>query len=187
MIAALFAGRPVVALGVSAGALVALALRSPQVVRVIAVEPFFSTEKLWPLVHTVRKMLANNPRDATMRRWVEAIYGYGPETLMDRDYGWVLGRTDRPVEAIVGSDPLYPVRNFWDMPSLTDDIDRDRLRGGFGAASPLGQRAGQAMSPRPILRRSSGCWGRCWARGRSAQARTNGNFSVGPQMRPPEM
>lgn len=127
VIRARFAGRDITALGVSTGALAALGLTSPEVRRVLAVEPFFATAKLWALVELFQIILRDHPNDRAFHRWLHQVLGIGPTGVEDRSYDWVLARNDRPAAMLVGSEPLNPRRPVRGLPSLTDDSDRARL------------------------------------------------------------
>jgi hypothetical protein len=120
-----FPGRAVTAVGASVGAIVALGLRSPEVRGVLAVEPFFSTMKLWPLIEFVqRKLPADDVRSAI---WTQAVLGIGRADVQDRRFDWALDRQDRPARAIFGDVALNPRRPVAGMPSLADEEDRRRL------------------------------------------------------------
>lgn len=121
-----FTGREITAVGVSTGALVALALRAPEVRRVLAVEPFFSTAHLWPLVEWVQHELRRNPAPL-LHHWCEAIFGYTGTAVCDRRYEPVLNGPPRPTVALVGDVPLLPRRPLTILPSLTNEVDRARL------------------------------------------------------------
>jgi pimeloyl-ACP methyl ester carboxylesterase len=121
-----FAGRQITVVGISTGAVVALGLRAPEVRGVLAVEPFFSTAKLWPLIEFLRRELQANPQPA-LHEWVDAIFGVSMSGVVDRNYQAVLARRDRPVLGLVGDVPLNPVRPVWGLPSLTDEADRALL------------------------------------------------------------
>ena len=54
-IAAVFNDRPVMLFGVSIGATVALAVRAPNLARVLAVEPILATGHLWPIAEPLRR------------------------------------------------------------------------------------------------------------------------------------
>ena len=82
-------------MGLSTGSLVALGLRSPEVRRVLAVEPFFSTAKLWPLIEMIQNELRENSA-ANLHAWVEAIFGYTAQSVTDRNYDAVLARLGSP-------------------------------------------------------------------------------------------
>jgi pimeloyl-ACP methyl ester carboxylesterase len=119
-------GRQVTVVGVSTGALVALGLRSPEVRGVLAVEPFFSTAKLWPMVEFAHRELRTSDQ-AALHDWMDAIFGYTLAGVTDRNYEAVLKRRDRPATMLVGDVPLNPRRPVRGMPSLTDEDDRRRL------------------------------------------------------------
>ncbi len=120
-----FSGRQIVAVGLSVGAIVALGLRSPEIGGVLAVEPFFSTAKLWPMIEFIQRLL---PRDqVSAHLWAADIFGISIDGVEDRDYHAVLGRQDRPTLALVGDIPLDPRRELRLLPSFTDEADRALL------------------------------------------------------------
>ena len=125
VISKLFAGRKITAVGLSVGAIVALGLRSPEVRAVLAVEPFFSTAKLWPIIYFVRHMLRAD--EALPRAFAADIFGVTQVSITDRDYSAVLQRSDRPALAVFGDVPLNPSRDVIGLPSLADEADRTRL------------------------------------------------------------
>jgi hypothetical protein len=121
-----FPRRDITAVGISTGALVALGLRSPEVRRVLAVEPFFSTAKLWPLREHFTALLRQH-QQPLLHQWVDAIFGYRLDGVTDRDYR-SLDIPPRPVLALVGDVPLQPFRTIYGLPSLTDEEDRARFK-----------------------------------------------------------
>jgi hypothetical protein len=126
MIRLTFPGRDITAVGISTGALVALGLRSPEVHRVLAVEPFFSTAKLWPLREHLTALLAQQ-QQPLLHKWVDAIFGYRLDGVTDRDYR-TLAIPPRPILSLVGDVPLQPFRPIYGLPSLSDEEDRARFK-----------------------------------------------------------
>jgi len=129
-ITSLFGEVPVVAYGVSAGCLVTLGLRAPQIVRHVATEPFFRTSPLWPLQATMRDMILAAPEKVGGAKAAEALFGYTAppnEMIVDRDYHHVMEGLDRPVDVILGDAPLEPVREINRWPSFTSAADRELL------------------------------------------------------------
>jgi hypothetical protein len=130
VIASMFGDVPVVAYGVSAGSLVTLGLRAPQIVRHVAMEPFFRTSPLWPLQTAMRDMILAAPEKVGGAKAAEAIFGYTAppnEKVVDRDYHHVMEGLDRPVDVILGDRPLEPVRETNGWPSFTSAADRELL------------------------------------------------------------
>jgi hypothetical protein len=125
LIASTFSGRRIVVLGSSSGALLAAGLRSPGIVGRVLIEPFFSTGKLWALASMLRGLI---PQDYTeLWQWVWDVLGVSPTAQEDRDYRRLL-IGDVPLSAVVGDLPLMPRREVPELPSLTDDEDRNLLR-----------------------------------------------------------
>lgn len=123
---------PVVAFGASTGSLVTLGLRSPQIVRQVALEPFFRTKPLWPLLDFTRASLASEPENAGAATAAEGLFGFTPQAVEDRDYRGLLEGLCTPTDVIVGTEPLEPVREVASWPSFTSAEDRASL-----AAHPL--------------------------------------------------
>lgn len=137
---------PTVVVGVSAGALVALAMRSPLVRGVVAVEPPLSTAKLWPIIPLFRSMLGG-PQDAFIRN----VFGITETTVEERGYGSLLEGVRAPLEVVVGSEPLLPPRPVERPPSVVDQPERELLarHGKLSVVVPAGHtvqtQAGKAM------------------------------------------
>jgi hypothetical protein len=128
----LFRDLRVVAYGVSTGALVTLGLQAPQVVRHVALEPFFRTAPLWPFHKTARDFLADDPNNRGARLAAEQIFGLTSSSLEDRDYRGLLQGLRKPLDVILADQPLEPARPVVRTPSLTSREDRAAL-----AAHPL--------------------------------------------------
>jgi hypothetical protein len=134
-IGTLFHGRAVVTYGVSTGCLVTLGLRSPEIFRHVAAEPFFRTTPLWPLKKTMRDFLLAAPDKAGGALAAKALFGYTPppaESQVDRDYRYVRDEISTPVDVILGDQRLEPDREMKGWPSFTSAEDRASL-----AANPL--------------------------------------------------
>jgi pimeloyl-ACP methyl ester carboxylesterase len=137
---------PTVVVGVSAGALVALAMRSPLLRGVVAVEPPLSTAKLWPVLPLFRQMLGG-PQDAFVRN----VFGITETSVEERGYGSLLEGLTAPLETIVGSEPLLPPRPVERPPSVVDRPERELLakHGKLSVVVPAGHtvqtQAGKAM------------------------------------------
>jgi len=127
VIVQLFPDRPVVLLGVSAGAVVALGVRAPNLRRIVAVEPTLRTGELWPLQAVVRDHLAPLPRDAAAHRAFAAYMGLGARADRPRDDLALLDRLDLPTDVILAGEPLEPRREAARLPSLVDATVRARL------------------------------------------------------------
>jgi hypothetical protein len=126
----MFSGVPVVTYGLSTGCLVTLGLRAPQIVRHVAMEPFFRTSPLWPLHIAIRDMIAAAPERVGGAQAAEALFWYTAppaERILDRDYRHVIDGLFTPVDVIVGDIPLEPVREIDGWPSFTSAADREML------------------------------------------------------------
>jgi hypothetical protein len=121
-------GRRVVLLGSSAGCLATLGVRSTQVARHVAVEPFFRTAALWPLHDIARRFLAAEPHAVGAHRAAEVILGHGPAgAVAERDYRWLLDGLEAPLDVVVGALGLEPQRELPIAPSFTSAADRELL------------------------------------------------------------
>jgi hypothetical protein len=123
----LFPETPVVTFGASAGSLVTLGLRSPRIVRHVALEPFFRTAPLWPLLKFARTTLAPDPQNAAAAAAAEALFGFTADAVMDRDYRRLLDGLQVPTDVILADLPLEPERELSGWPSLTGAEDRAGL------------------------------------------------------------
>ena len=133
-----FAGRTVVLVGLSVGALVALAVRSPQVRRVIALEPPLVMSKLWPLAERLNARWRSDPaaRDA-----IEAVFGVTDGRREERSY-FNLFEGAPPSDVIVGETPLFPERATARFPSFVDAPERAWLSARPGVTLHLAPGAG---------------------------------------------
>ena len=107
-----------VVMGISVGALVALAMRVPKAL--IAIEPPLSTAKLWPLTNMLRRVRGHGT-------FVENVFGVFPDRIEERGYRSLLDRLAIQTEVILGSDPLMPSRPTDRLPSLVDEPERQLL------------------------------------------------------------
>jgi pimeloyl-ACP methyl ester carboxylesterase len=126
MIERRFPGRRITLVGMSTGAVAALAMRAPQIEAVLAVEPFFCTAKLWPLIAFVQDGLKTRANPVT-REWCEGIFGYFENGVVDRDYRHLAADPARPTLMMAGETALWPVRTIEQLPSLADEADRALL------------------------------------------------------------
>jgi hypothetical protein len=113
--------RPVVATGLSVGALVALGLRSANVRRIVAVEPPLLTAGLWPLL----PLREEAPAGSDEFLW--NVLGIGRDAVEPRDYTALLDQLSKPTAAILGTEPLGEPRDWTVMPSLVTEPVRARL------------------------------------------------------------
>jgi pimeloyl-ACP methyl ester carboxylesterase len=114
------AGRPIVLVGLSIGALVALGVRSPQVRRVVALEPPLVMGKLWPMAERLAARWRDDPAE---REMIEAVFGVRRERREERTYFGLFDGAP-PVDVIVGETPLYPRRTLAQFPSFLDAPER---------------------------------------------------------------
>lgn len=141
-------GRPALVVGASVGALVAMALGSPEIRASVLVEPPLRTGQAWPL----RTYPAKAPPGSEDFLW--NVLGVSAERQEPRDYLALVDQIARPAIALVGGEPLLPERRAAVMPSLVDEESRARLR-----AHPLVEVVECAgaghniprLAPRPML------------------------------------
>lgn len=108
--------RPVLAVGESLGGLVALGLRG--VGGVVAFDPFFRTDDLWPVRAAMAAALARGKANPAA-----AILAPG------RSYYAQLDRLSAPAEVVTGDIPLLPERSLERSPCLLQEADVARLEG----------------------------------------------------------
>lgn len=125
LIATAFAGRQVVVMGISIGALVALALRSPQVRRIVALEPPLETGKLWPMTEQLRARRAAAPQDAA---FIAEVFGVSDAAAEGRSYRHLVAAARVPIDVVAGEVPLMPPRVLERYPSFLDEADRAWLQ-----------------------------------------------------------
>jgi hypothetical protein len=121
-------GAPTVLFGVGAGALLALGSKAPNIVHRIAVEPFFSTQNLWPFIAHARRQLAADRRDAGLRLFLWKVFGIKDVSVQNRNYRDLLLGIDQPTDVVAGGAPLMPKRTLTAWPSLLETADREVLR-----------------------------------------------------------
>ncbi|PZQ60303.1 MAG: hypothetical protein DI570_14390 [Phenylobacterium zucineum] len=121
-LAARWPDRPVMAVGLSIGGLVALALRSPNLRRLVVIEPLLLTEGVWPL-ELYRTQAP--PGGAT---FVQNIFGVFADRTEPRDHTWVLNGLTAPTLALIGDAPIGEPRAFDRMPTLVTEAALQRLR-----------------------------------------------------------
>ena len=127
VIAEAFPERAIVLLGASIGATVAVAVRTPNLRRVVAIEPILTTAGLWPIVEPLRRAMRPLPAgDGTRRRWFE-LFGVAETALETRDYRGVLEDLAAPADVIVGAEPLGAPRALPRFPSFVGEAERRAL------------------------------------------------------------
>lgn len=117
-------GRPVIVLGESAGALIALAIRAPNLKGLVLIEPPLVTANLWPLLQIFRPLL----EDPKHRAFIGNVFGYGETTVDGRDYRHLVEALKVPTYVFMGSIPLGDPRPVEASPSLIDEPERELLR-----------------------------------------------------------
>lgn len=139
---ATFAGRPVVLVGLSVGALVALGVRSPRVRRIIALEPPLVMSKLWPMAEVLRGRWRDDP---TSRTFIEAVFGVTGAGQEARTYFDLFDREPPPIDVMVGETPLYPQRALDRFPSFVDEPERAWLAARPGVSLHVAPGAGHNL------------------------------------------
>jgi hypothetical protein len=137
-----FAGRIVVLLGLSVGALVMLGVRSPLVRRVIALEPPLVMDKLWPMIGDLRVKWRDEPHE---RPVVEAVFGVTGDSSLDRRYFGLFDGARPPVDIVVGDIPLLPERALARFPSFVDMPERAWIAAQPGVSLHVAPGAGHAV------------------------------------------
>lgn len=115
-------GRPAAILGVSVGALVALAMRAPEAAALVLVEPPLQTGEVWPL----RAYPASAPPGSEAFLW--NVLGVSATAHEPRDYSGLLSTIACPTRALLGGVPLMPERKAEVLPSFVDEASRALLR-----------------------------------------------------------
>ncbi|THD79260.1 MAG: alpha/beta hydrolase [Phenylobacterium sp.] len=123
-----FSGRPVFVAGISMGALVGLAMRSPELRGALLIEPPLRTRHLWS-VQRMPMEAGLTEQDLLLLKNVLGVSKAGSEP---RDYTHLLAGLRVRTTVVVGSEPLLPKRKVARVPSVVDDDDRALL-----AAHPL--------------------------------------------------
>jgi len=146
-----FAGRLVILHGLSVGALVALAVRSAAVRKVVAVEPPLSTAKLWPLIPRLQAQLDAAPADEGLARFLDGVFGLTAGGVRDVRYHRLFDGERPPAEVLVGDAPLLPPRDLDRAPSFLDEADRAFLRRQPGVALQVAPGAGHNVATQAPL------------------------------------
>jgi hypothetical protein len=115
-------GQPFATLGVSLGATVAMAMRSPDPEAILALEPIVSTGGAWPVQELLK------PRSTDERDMLWSTFGIAGDRHVDRDYSGVLQAMRRPCRVLLSDEPLGAPRPLPRMPSLVGDADRAKLQ-----------------------------------------------------------
>lgn len=117
-----FAGRRVAVVGLSTGALAAMALRAPGVVWLLLVEPFLRTRHVWLFPRMLDRVSSDVDRELVWN-----VFGVREGVHEERDYSHLVSGLTVPGRVLLGEIPLLPQRNLDVMPSLVDDVDRATL------------------------------------------------------------
>jgi len=104
-----------------------LAMKAPEVRRIIAVDPPIWTHKLWPLVEGLREPFWPEHRD-----FLANVFGMRDVGGVGVCYRPLIDRLTVPTTVVVAEEPLYPVRALARLPSMVDEEDR-----AYMAANPL--------------------------------------------------
>lgn len=118
-----FAGRPLVILGVSAGALVAMAVATPGLRALLLVEPFLRTLHVWPF-----RGMVGEYRSPQQQDFLWKVLGVRDDAAEERDYRHLARDPTVPGHVLLGGVPLMPKRQLAMLPSFVDDEDRATLR-----------------------------------------------------------
>ena len=139
LIETVLAGRRVVLVGLSVGALLALAVRSAQVKGVVALEPPLVMSKLWPMAGRLAARWREVPED---RGVLGAVFGgVGEETREERTW-FHLFDSAPPVHVVLGEAPLMPPRGLDRFPSFVDVAERAWLLARPGVEVTVAKGAG---------------------------------------------
>ena len=122
----LYPDRPVVLVGVSSGALIALAVRAANLARTVAIEPPLATGALWPIEVTLREHLKAQA-DPVLSAFAFETLGLDEARVEARSQLWVLDGLRVPVDVVLGDEPLEPVRAVTRFPSLVGEAERRAL------------------------------------------------------------
>ena len=118
---------PLVVCGGSASGLVTIPLQASNIRRKVILDPFLTTEPLWPLLNFTRGLLEREPNNEHLRRYASMMFGLSVEGFENRDYRSILDALDVPTDVMVGGMPLQPERPLNVFPSLTSIEDRAML------------------------------------------------------------
>jgi hypothetical protein len=102
---------PLAIIGLSAGGVVALGARHPQLCGLLLLDPPIRATEAWPLQRS--ELIAQDP----------VLFA----ALNDGDFSPLIDELTAPAEVMVGEEPLLPRRPFVTPPSLVDEETRHRL------------------------------------------------------------
>ena len=118
-----FAGRNVVLFGFSVGAVVAMAMRSPSIRAVLAIEPPLVTGEAWPLVE-LRESAPPGNED-----FLWSILGVGSKSFQSRDYRPILDSLRVPTRVLLGDEPPPAGQSWVETQGFVGPLSREALRG----------------------------------------------------------
>ena len=118
-----FADRPFVAIGVSTGAVAAMAMTSPGLKALLLIEPFLRTAHIWPF----GDMLEPHP-EPWQREFLWKVLGVREGERAERDYSGLVASLRVPGLVLLGAEPLEPPRRLAMLPSFVGEADRAVLR-----------------------------------------------------------
>jgi hypothetical protein len=118
-----FAGRPTVGVGLSVGALVAMALTSADLKALLLVEPFLRTLHVWPF-----RGMVDDYRTPEQQAFLWNVLGVREGAAEERDYRALARDLRVPAQVLLGAVPLTPKRELPNLPSFADEQDRATFR-----------------------------------------------------------
>ena len=118
-----FGGRPLIVLGISTGALVAMAVATPDLKALLLVEPFLRTLHVWPFRGMVQEY-----RSPGQQNFLWKVLGVRDGEAAERDYRHLARALRVPGHVLLGGVPLMPKRPLPILPSFVDEEDRATMR-----------------------------------------------------------
>ncbi|HLZ77349.1 hypothetical protein [Phenylobacterium sp.] len=118
--------RPVVLLGASIGAVIALGVRARNLARIVAVEPPLVTAGLWPVLDAFGEHL-RQVKDELSEAYISGTFGVTQTDVVGLDHRWVLQGLNVPVDVMLAEEPLEPRRALARHPSLVGEAERRLL------------------------------------------------------------
>lgn len=115
---------PLVVCGGSASGLVTIPLQGSNIRHKVILDPFLTTEPLWPLLNFIRGLLERDPGNEHLRRYAWSMFGLSTEGFENRDYRSIVDALNVPTDVVVGGMALQPERALNQFPSLTSIEDR---------------------------------------------------------------
>jgi len=115
---------PLVVCGGSASGLVTIPLQGSNIRRKVILDPFLTTDPLWPLRNFITGILEREPHNEHLRRYAWEMFGWSTEGRENRDYRSIVAALNVPTDVMVGGMALQPERALNVFPSLTSIEDR---------------------------------------------------------------